>query len=119
MKVKNGLLSICVSEWPRFKTPLAFCRCVFGMVAALTGLCALAADVRPAAPWPPPAGKLKLIIDTDAGNEFDDQYAISSWVLPIVLISRGLWRRISASVVVLRVLISLMRKSKECSKRRV
>src|SRR5258708_2858349 len=77
MKVKNGLLSICVSEWPRFKTPLAFCRCVFGMVAALTGLYSLAADVRPAAPWPPPPGKLKLIIDSDAGNEFDDQYAIS------------------------------------------
>jgi len=79
MKVKNGLLSMWVSEWPCFKTPLAFCRCVFGMavIAALTGPCALAADVRPAAPWPPPAGKLKLIIDTDAGNEFDDQYAIS------------------------------------------
>jgi len=32
---------------------------------------------RPAAPWPPPAGPLRVIIDTDAANEIDDQYAIS------------------------------------------
>ena len=32
---------------------------------------------RPAAPWPPPAGPLNVIIDTDAANEIDDQYAMS------------------------------------------
>jgi len=32
---------------------------------------------RPRAPWPPPAGPLKVILDTDAANEIDDQYAIS------------------------------------------
>ena len=36
----------------------------------------LAAD-RPAAPWPPPAGPLRVIIDTDTGNEVDDQYALA------------------------------------------
>src|SRR5277367_6774278 len=37
---------------------------------------AAAAD-RPLAPWPPPAGQLKLIIDTDTANEIDDQYALA------------------------------------------
>lgn len=32
---------------------------------------------RPQAPWPPPAGPLRVIIDTDAGAEVDDQYALS------------------------------------------
>lgn len=32
---------------------------------------------RPAAPWPPPPGPLNLIIDTDAANEVDDQWAIA------------------------------------------
>jgi hypothetical protein len=32
---------------------------------------------RPAAPWPPRAGQLRVIIDTDAGSEIDDQYAPS------------------------------------------
>lgn len=36
----------------------------------------LAAE-RPAAPWPPPAGPLRVVIDTDAANEIDDQYAMS------------------------------------------
>ena len=36
-----------------------------------------AAEARPAAPWPPPAGKLRVIIDTDAANEIDDQYALA------------------------------------------
>ncbi len=35
-----------------------------------------AAD-RPMAPWPPPEGPLRVIVDTDAGNEVDDQYALS------------------------------------------
>lgn len=32
---------------------------------------------RPAAPWPPPAGQLQVIIDTDAANEIDDVYALA------------------------------------------
>lgn len=40
------------------------------------GLEALGAQ-RPPAPWPPPPGPLRVIIDTDAGNEIDDQYAMS------------------------------------------
>jgi len=36
-----------------------------------------AASSRPLAPWPPPPGTLRLIIDTDAGNEMDDQYALA------------------------------------------
>jgi inosine-uridine nucleoside N-ribohydrolase len=32
---------------------------------------------RPAAPWPPPAGVLQVILDTDAGAEVDDQYALA------------------------------------------
>lgn len=36
-----------------------------------------AALSRPPVPWPPPAGQLRLIIDTDAGSEIDDQYALS------------------------------------------
>jgi len=36
------------------------------------------ADIRrPAAPWPPPSGPLRVIIDTDAGTEVDDQYALA------------------------------------------
>lgn len=42
----------------------------------LMGVCAHAAS-RPAAPWPPPPGQLKVIIDTDAANEIDDVYALS------------------------------------------
>ncbi len=32
---------------------------------------------RQAAPWPPPAGQLRVIIDTDTANEVDDQWAIA------------------------------------------
>src|SRR5688500_17698733 len=32
---------------------------------------------RPSAPWPPPPGPLRVIIDTDADNEIDDQYALA------------------------------------------
>jgi purine nucleosidase len=35
------------------------------------------ANDRPAAPWPPPAGQLRVIIDTDTANEIDDQYALA------------------------------------------
>ncbi len=31
---------------------------------------------RPQAPWPPPDGQLSVIIDSDAANEVDDQWAI-------------------------------------------
>ncbi len=34
--------------------------------------------VRPAAPWPPPAGALRVIIDTDTANEIDDQHALAA-----------------------------------------
>jgi hypothetical protein len=36
-----------------------------------------AAANRPVAPWPPPAGQLRLIVDSDTANEIDDQYALS------------------------------------------
>lgn len=42
----------------------------------LAGVCAHAAT-RPAAPWPPPPGQLRVIIDTDAANEIDDVYALA------------------------------------------
>jgi len=45
------------------------------LLAALS-LLALPAAARPAAPWPP-AGPLSVIIDTDAANEVDDQWAIA------------------------------------------
>ena len=32
---------------------------------------------RPSAPWPPPQGQLRIIVDTDTANEIDDQYALS------------------------------------------
>ena len=32
---------------------------------------------RPSAPWPPPAGGIRLIIDSDTGTEIDDQYALA------------------------------------------
>jgi inosine-uridine nucleoside N-ribohydrolase len=32
---------------------------------------------RQPAPWPPPAGELRVIIDTDTANEVDDQWAIA------------------------------------------
>ncbi len=46
------------------------------LLLALTGASAAAAS-RPAAPWPPPAGQLRIIIDTDAANEIDDVYALA------------------------------------------
>lgn len=35
------------------------------------------AERRPTAPWPPQEGTLRVIIDTDAANEVDDQWAIA------------------------------------------
>ena len=34
-------------------------------------------SARLTAPWPPPSGPLRIIIDADAANEVDDQYAIA------------------------------------------
>jgi len=47
----------------------------FVCVAILVASSGRAAE-RPQAPWPPPAGQLHVIIDSDAGNEVDDQWAI-------------------------------------------
>jgi purine nucleosidase len=44
---------------------------------ALAGAVSFAADTRASAPWPPPAGKLTLIVDSDMANEIDDQYALA------------------------------------------
>jgi len=49
--------------------------CLISLLAIL--VCPVAAAERPKAPWPPPAGPLKVIIDSDTANEIDDQYAIS------------------------------------------
>ena len=50
---------------------------VFVCVAPLlTVLLFPAEDTRPAAPWPPPSGQLRVIIDTDTANEVDDQFAL-------------------------------------------
>lgn len=49
---------------------------IFGVTWLVTAT-ACAGALRPAAPWPPPIGPLRLIIDTDAGAEIDDQYALS------------------------------------------
>ena len=38
---------------------------------------AVASAQRPLAPWPPPPGPLRVIIDTDAANEIDDLYALA------------------------------------------
>jgi purine nucleosidase len=48
-----------------------------GVLFFLLASTAAVAANRPAAPWPPPPGQLRLIVDTDAANEIDDQYALS------------------------------------------
>src|ERR1700679_3379757 len=48
-----------------------------GLVLPLVVCAAALAAERPIAPWPPPPGPLRLIIDTDTGNEIDDQYALA------------------------------------------
>lgn len=47
------------------------------IVATVFKISAFAASQRSLAPWPPPAGTLRVIIDTDAGNEMDDQYGLA------------------------------------------
>src|SRR3954451_2198437 len=50
------------------------CACVTALHAQLS----LAKPAqRPSAPWPPPGGPLRVVIDTDAANEVDDQWAIA------------------------------------------
>lgn len=44
---------------------------------AVTGCVTHAQSSRPRAPWPPPSGPIRVIIDTDAANEIDDQYALA------------------------------------------
>ena len=46
------------------------------LIAAAIASPLLPAD-RPAAPWPPPSGGLRVIIDADTANEIDDQYALA------------------------------------------
>ena len=43
----------------------------------LLALIPFCADERPQAPWPPPEGPLRVVIDTDTWNEIDDQYALA------------------------------------------
>jgi hypothetical protein len=50
-------------------------KAIFTLAFVLCG--ALCWGQRPAAPWPPPAGPLRLIIDSDTANEIDDQFAIA------------------------------------------
>ncbi|HYF01392.1 MAG TPA: nucleoside hydrolase [Planctomycetota bacterium] len=46
------------------------------MIAALALLLAVQTE-RPQAPWPPPPGPLRVVIDTDAACEVDDHYALA------------------------------------------
>ena len=46
------------------------------LLLLLSSLPGFAKD-RPQAPWPPPEGRLRVIIDADADNEIDDQYALA------------------------------------------
>lgn len=46
------------------------------MIAALALLLAVQTE-RPQAPWPPPEGPLRVVIDTDAACEVDDHYALA------------------------------------------
>lgn len=49
---------------------------VLGLSFALLAASGAAAD-RPSAPWPPAERPLRVVIDTDAANEIDDQYALA------------------------------------------
>jgi purine nucleosidase len=63
------------STWSRKSLRLQ--RNFLGLLLPLVFCAAALAAPRPVAPWPPPPGPLRLIIDTDTGNEIDDQYAIA------------------------------------------
>ncbi len=47
------------------------------LIPLLLGACAAPPTAPIAGPWPPPAGPLRVVIDTDAANEIDDQYALA------------------------------------------
>jgi hypothetical protein len=65
----------------------------------LAASCVWPADSRrPVAPWPPAPGPLRVIIDTDAAAEVDDQYALALALgSPERLRIEGLIARISAT----------------------
>lgn len=46
-------------------------------LSALTVMPTFSAEERVGPPWPPPEGKLRVIIDTDAACEVDDQHALA------------------------------------------
>ena len=50
---------------------------ILALASAFTHAQQTRPTTRPQAPWPPPAGALKVIIDADVANEIDDQYAIA------------------------------------------
>lgn len=51
---------------------------VVAMTASLHGQPSLSKPTeRTPAPWPPPPGQLRIIIDTDTANEVDDQWAVA------------------------------------------
>jgi len=54
-------------------------RLVFGTLLVIAAVlpCRVDGRERPAAPWPPPEGPIPVIIDADAANEIDDQYALA------------------------------------------
>ena len=52
-------------------------RFTIALAAFSVGLPCMFAAERPVAPWPPPSGQLRLIVDTDAANEIDDQHALA------------------------------------------
>ncbi len=60
------VVAVCVTAW----------RSPFGQPLSQTAGTVSSAS-RPMAPWPPPPGPLRVIIDTDAANEIDDQHALA------------------------------------------
>jgi len=54
---------------------------IFLLLLSARSLQAQPSSAQPAqrqlAPWPPPAGRLRVIIDTDTANEVDDQWAVA------------------------------------------
>jgi hypothetical protein len=50
---------------------------LLGLFLALAWCAPSSAQERPVAPWPPPPGPLRVVIDGDFANEIDDQYALA------------------------------------------
>ncbi len=62
----------------RFPGPCLWLPVVIAILIAGTAMAAEATGARrPAAPWPPAAGQLRVIIDADMANEIDDQHALA------------------------------------------